>query len=86
MMGTGSDLKVTKELRFKKKLVDAIWKVLYGKKGLLPRSNYQRSGCKICKEKNEDHNHHISATEKEWNEIATKYLNQFIGIFEEKTN
>lgn len=85
MMGGGNDVLATKELRFKKKLVDSIWKVLYGKKGLLPRSNYQRSNCRKCKELNQDHNNHLSAAEQEWDGIATKYLQTFQGFFDDRS-
>lgn len=78
MMGTGEDVPATRELIFKKKLVDAIWKVLYSNKGLIPRSEFSRIGCKKC---GNDHREHLSNSEVEWNEIATKYLEKFKGVF-----
>ena len=81
MLGTGTDVPLTKELKFQKKLVDAIWEVIYSNKGLLPTGHFGRSGCKkgngtSC----DNHRLHLSETEKEWDEIARRYLDRFIGV------
>ena len=80
-MGTGSDVPATRELIFKKKLVDAIWKVLYGKKGLIPRGEFGRTNCKKDDGNCHDHREHLTKAEIEWNEIASKYLETFKGVF-----
>ena len=77
MLGTGDNIPTTRELIFKKKLVDAIWKVIYGKKGLVPTSS-QRNKCKICdNNRGERHYQHMSKSEKEWDKIARDYLKHF---------
>ncbi len=80
MLGTGDSVPATRELIFKKRLVDAIWKELYHKKGMLPRGNFTRTGCKKCKG-DEQHMEHLSKSEREWDEIATPYLKRFQGLF-----
>ena len=80
MLGTGDDVSATRELIFKKKLVDAIWGVIYGKKGLIPVS-CQKAKCKKCMDTRERHYQHLTKAEKEWDEIARRYLDNFIGIF-----
>ena len=84
MLGTGDDVPITKELRFKKRLVDAIWKVIYGKKGLLPTGQFGRSGCKKDNGSCGNHQDHLTSSEKEWNEIAIKYLKQVQGLFNDR--
>lgn len=80
MFGTGNDVPATRELIFQKKLVDTIWKkVIYGKKGLVPKS-CQRSNCKKCDSSSERHYNHLTPTEKEWDEIARKYLQSLQGF------
>jgi hypothetical protein len=83
MLGTGKDVPVTRELVFKKKLVDSIWKVIYGKKGYIPHSS-QRIGCQKCVG-NEKHYNHLTNSEKEWDSIARKYLESLQGIFTNPT-
>lgn len=63
MMGTGRDVPATRELVFKENIVNAIWKVIYGKKGLMPSGVFARVGCKKC---GDDHREHapITAIEK----------------------
>lgn len=85
MLGTGSDVEATRELIFKKRLVDAIWKQLYTNKGLMPRGQFGRSGCKKCKVVAYSHREHLSKSEKEWDEIARPYLKTFKGIFDKHT-
>jgi hypothetical protein len=83
MMDGSKRVQATRELIFKKKIVDALWKALYEGKGLLPRSSYKRSGCKKC-DNEQDHSLHLSPVEKEGDEIATKYLKKFEGFFDQK--
>lgn len=83
MLGTGNDVPATIELRFQKKVVDAIWDVIYGNKGLVPTSS-QRTKCKKCNEKKEAHYNHLTVAQKEWDTIARKYLDQFQGLFTTK--
>ena len=78
MLGTGDDVPVTRELIFKQRLVNAIWNVIYSRKGLCPISS-QRCGCKKCNG-NEKHYEHLSKAEIEWDKIARKYLNKVKGI------
>lgn len=80
MLGSGKCVPATKELIFKQKLVKAIWKVIYSRKGLAPEGG-RKINCKECDKSRYAHNSHLSESEKEWNEIAKKYLNQFKGIF-----
>lgn len=80
MLGTGTDLPATRELIFKKKLVDALWKVIYDRKGLMPNGKFGRTNCK--KETNcYDHRKHLTLSEREWDTIANKYLISLQGIF-----
>ncbi len=81
MFGTGDDVEATRELIFKKKIVDAIWKVIYANKGLCPVS-CQRKGCKKCSGSDERHYEHLTKAEKEWDEIARKTLEQMKGLFD----
>ena len=78
MMGTGTDIEATRELIFKKKLVNAVWKVVYGKKGLMPSGSFGRVGCKKC---GNDHREHATEAELEYDLIARKYLEKVQGIF-----
>lgn len=80
MLGTGIDIPTTRELIFQKRLVDAIWKVIYSHKGLLPNGRFGRSGCKKDNGSCNDHRAHLSKTEIEWDEIARKYLERFEGV------
>lgn len=83
-MFDGSEGKeATRELIFKKKLVDAIWDVIYGKKGYLPSGRFGRSGCEKCRTSN-SHRDHLTKSEIEWDEIARKYLSQVEGMFNDK--
>lgn len=79
MLGTGKDVKATKELIFQEKLVNNMWKVIYGKKGLVPKSS-QRTNCKKCDNSSERHYEHLSKAEKEWDEIARSYLEKLQGF------
>lgn len=78
MLGTGKDVLRTRELIFQKKIVDAIWKVIYDGKGLVPTGG-RRDGCKKCEVEN--HYHHLSKAEMEWDKIARDYLKKLQGIF-----
>lgn len=83
MLGTGTDVPATREIIFQKKLVDAIWGVIYGKKGFMPSGKFGRSGCKKDNREGryasscDDHRQHLTKAEKEWDEIARKYLKHF---------
>ena len=79
MLGTGEDVPATRELIFQEKIVNALWKILYGKKGLVPRSS-QRTNCKKCHESNEKHYDHLSKAEAEWDKIAREYLKKLQGF------
>ena len=80
MLGTGEDVPATRELKFKKKLVDKIWGTIYGRKGLVPVS-CQRGNCKKCETSNERHYNHMPKSQKEWDTIARKYLEKVRGLF-----
>ena len=80
MLGTGDSVPATRELIFKKRLVDAIWKELYSNKGMLPGGDYTRSNCKKCRD--EKHWQHLSKAEKEWDAVATPFLKRFEGLFD----
>ena len=82
MLGTGENVEATPDLIFKKKLVDAIWKVIYGKKGLMPQGRFGRTNCNKC---GDDHRAHASKSEIEWDLIARKYLAQVEGLFDVDT-
>ena len=78
MMGTGTDKPATRELIFQKKIVNAVWKVLYGKKGLVPFSS-GRTNCKKCTG-NARHYDHLTKAEQEWDKIARSYLEKLQGF------
>ena len=78
MLGTGTDMPVTRELIFQEKLVNAIWKVIYGKKGLVPISA-GRTNCVKCLVGGRHYNH-LSKAEKEWDKIARLYLEKIKGF------
>lgn len=81
MMGTGKDIPATKDLIFKEKLVLAIWKVIYGKKALMPQGKFSRTNCEKCR--TEDyHRKHASKAELEGDLIAREYLQKMQGIFD----
>ena len=80
MFDGNDDVEATRELKFKKELVDAIWKVIYTKKGLLPSGTYTRRNCKKCNE-DQNHNNHLAKAEKELDKIAREYLEKFKGFF-----
>ena len=82
MMGTGTDVPLTRELAFQNKIVQSIWKVIYGKKGFLPRGKFGKGGCKKDNKGGyesscDNHNKHLTKSEKEYDEIARKYLELF---------
>lgn len=79
MMGTGKDVPATRDLIFKKRLVDAVWGAIYCQKGLRPVSS-QRIGCDKCSG-SEPHSHHMSPDEREWNRIAREWLIRLQGAF-----
>lgn len=83
MLGTGTDVPTNRDLIFKKKLVNAIWGVIYGKKGLMPSGDFSRNNCKKCIDEN-CHRKHLTKTEVEWDEIARKYLKRFEGTITTK--
>lgn len=83
MFGTGEDVPITQELRFKKRLIDSVWNVIYSRKGLVPVS-CQTSGCKKCKNSSEKHYDHLTKIQKENDKIAREYLQKFIGVFNNK--
>lgn len=78
MLGTGESVLATRELIFQKRLVDAIWKVLYSRKGMMPRGRFGRVNCKKC---GDNHRAHATKAETEWDEIASKHLHIFEGVF-----
>ena len=80
MLGTGEDVLATRELIFQKRLVDAIWGVIYGKKGLVP-SDSQRTNCKKCRSSSEYHIKHLTKTQKKDNEVSRNYLEKLKGLF-----
>ena len=88
MFGTGDDKVLTKELRLKSELVNAIFKVL--RKRILPSGTFGRSGCKKDNREGryssscDDHGAHLTKSEVEWNEIARKYLEKYKGVLNDK--
>ncbi len=72
-LGT-DEVEETPELKYTLKLYQKMWKLIYGSGWFLPRSSYQLSGCKKCKEGNEycNHNDHLSKKEIVKNKIATE--------------
>ena len=83
MLGTGSDVVATKELILQGKMVNALWKIIYGKKGLIPK-DAQRINCKKCDATSEKHYLHLTENEKEWDKVAREMLEQVKGIFDKK--
>lgn len=81
MLGTGKDVPETRELIFKKKLAEAVWKVIYGNKGLMPNCQFTRSNCEKCRT-DDDHRRHATAAEIQWNEIAKIHLESVKGILD----
>lgn len=81
-MFLGKNVELTKELKLKERIVNRIWKSLYGKTGdLLPiSSGYQKSNCKKCQIE-KSHSLHLSKREIRNNKVAEKILNKMIGIF-----
>jgi hypothetical protein len=79
MLGTGTDVPATRELRFQEKMVKKIWSVIYSNEGLEPISGW-RVGCKKCETEKRHHNH-LSEAEKENDQIARDYLQRVKGIF-----
>lgn len=79
----GEETKITPELEFKRKILDKIWKALYGKnRPLLPVSKaYRNVGCKKC-ENGELHPYHLTKTEKIKGRVAQKILKNLRGIFD----
>ena len=81
MLGTGIDVDATQELEFKENLVNAIWKVIYGKKNhLMPSGSFTRSNCKKC-DNSDCHRDHASKKEKEGDILARRYLEKVQGLF-----
>lgn len=79
MLGTGTDKPATKELIFQEKIVNALWKVIYGKKGLIP-TGCQRTNCKKCDASSEKHYNHLTKSESEYDAIARNYLEKLQGF------
>lgn len=84
MLGTGKDIDATRDVVFKEKLVNALWKVIYGRKGLIPTDS-QRNNCKRCTASNEYHRNHLTKAEKEWDTIAREWLKNLEGTFDTPT-
>lgn len=80
MLGTGEDVPATRELIFQQKLVNAVWNVIYGKKGMVSVSVVEKTGCKKCSESDEAHYNHLTKAEKEWDTIARAYLEKVKGL------
>lgn len=80
MLGTGTDVPATRELIFEEKLVTALWKVIYGRKGLIPTYS-KRTNCKTCNSSNENHYQHLTSPEKELDTIARCWLERLKGTF-----
>lgn len=84
MLGTGKDVDATRDVVFKKKLVNALWKVIYGRKGLIPTGS-QRTNCKKCTTSNEYHYNHLTKAEKECDSLAREWLKKLEGTFDTPT-
>lgn len=82
MMGTGTEVPATRELIFQHKLVKAMWKGIYCKKGLVPVSA-KRINCKKCDSTSERHYQHLSKAEKEWDKIARDHLIKVQGFLDD---
>lgn len=79
-MFMGKKVRLTDELKLKKRIVDRIWKTLYGREGfLLPVASYTIDGCKKCKS-GDNHGQHLTNREIRNNKIANKILKKMIGI------
>lgn len=83
MLGTGKDVPATRNLIFKKAIIDALWKVIYGKKGFIPDGSRMR-GCKACEKDNESHRKHMKTAEKDWDTLARIWMKKLQGTFDEK--
>jgi hypothetical protein len=80
-MFMGETVDLTPELKLKYKIVNKIWKALYGKnKPLLPLSQYKRKGCKKC-EDGGNHNEHLNKKEIRNHKVAEKILKQLERVF-----
>lgn len=80
MLGTGTNVDATSELIFEEKLINAIWKVIYGKKGLMPSGSFGRTNCKKCGSSN-NHREHATKAELDGDRIARRWLEKIEGTF-----
>ena len=62
------------------KIVGRVWDALYGRTGLLPRSQFTKKGCKKCTDG--DHRKHLTAGEKAMDRAATTILKKLRGFYE----
>lgn len=83
MLGTGKDVPATRNLIFKKAMIDALWKVIYGKKGFIPEGA-RRRGCKICEGGDgESHRRHMKTAEKDRDTLARIWMEKLRGTFDD---
>ena len=80
-MFIGNEVDLTNELRIKQKIVNGIWKVLYGKKGdLIPANGmYKKDKCKKC-EVDKYHGNHLTEKETQADRICKKVLKNLEGL------
>lgn len=81
MFDGNPDKEATRDIVFKKKLVDAIWRVIYSKKGYLPSGRFGKSKCEKCRSGSGSHRDHLTPAEIEWDKIAREHLKKFKGLF-----
>lgn len=81
VFGTGEYVKLTPELRLKRRVVNKIWKSIYSNNRLLlPACRYRRDNCEKCK-KGAYHNQHLTKKEIKGNKIAERILKSVLHLF-----
>lgn len=81
MLGTGTDVPLTKELRIKNRAIQALWGVIYGNKQGLQPSGSQRTGCKKCAG-GAYHINHLTESEVAYDKEVRKLLESAKGLFD----
>ena len=84
-MCSADETEITPELKFQKKVVDKIWKVISPK--LLPNCHFKKNKCKKCWEQGVDsHWQHITKRELRQSKEAERLINKFRGIINRSQN
>jgi hypothetical protein len=84
MFDGNPDIPNDKEVFFLKRIVNAVWDVLYSREGMMSNGHFQRSDCDMCRKSTGErvsHWDHATEDEKEWHAIAKLYLPMFKGLF-----